>query len=84
MPDFMMVCGDSRDDERLFRWANEKSDEKVIKNVISLYVGSKPTTEATTTLTQGVVGKYILCRLKTMILMMLVGVLTALSRLASV
>ena len=62
MPDFMMVCGDSRDDERLFRWANEKSDEEVIKNVISLYVGSKPTTEATTTLTQGVVGKYLLCR----------------------
>ena len=57
MPDFMMVCGDSRDDERLFRWANEKSDDKVVKNVISLYVGSKPTTEATTTLTQGVAGK---------------------------
>jgi len=73
MPDFMMVCGDSRDDERLFRWTNEKSDENAIKNVISLYVGSKPTTEATTTLKQGVIGKcqYMLSMVKRTTLTML-------------
>ncbi|PGH00833.1 trehalose-phosphatase [Helicocarpus griseus UAMH5409] len=56
-PDFLFVVGDGREDEVIFRWANELGDQKVIKNVLTTTLGSK-NTEAMATLTQGVTGKY--------------------------
>lgn len=54
--DFLMVVGDGRDDEVIFRWANDLKEKKVIKNVTTVSLGSR-NTEATTTLTQGVTGE---------------------------
>ncbi|TVY51447.1 putative alpha,alpha-trehalose-phosphate synthase [UDP-forming] [Lachnellula cervina] len=53
--DFLMVVGDGRDDEVIFRWANELKENKTIKNVTTVSVGSR-NTEAGFTLTQGVTG----------------------------
>ena len=57
MPDFLMVAGDAREDEVVFRWANRLGEAKVIKNVTTVSVGSR-NTEASATLTQGVTGMY--------------------------
>lgn len=54
-PDFLMVAGDGRDDEVIFRWANELEKEGEVKNVTTVSLGSR-NTEAMTTLTQGVTG----------------------------
>jgi trehalose 6-phosphate synthase complex regulatory subunit len=56
MPDFLMVAGDDRDDEPIFRWANELGKAKSVQNVITVTVGSR-NTEAMATLTQGVTGE---------------------------
>jgi trehalose 6-phosphate synthase/phosphatase len=53
--DFLMVVGDGRDDEKVFRWANILGDEKVVKDVVTVSLGNR-NTEATATLTQGVSG----------------------------
>lgn len=55
-PDFLMVAGDGRDDEVIFRWANELEKEGEVKNVTTVSLGSR-NTEAMTTLTQGVTGE---------------------------
>jgi trehalose 6-phosphate synthase complex regulatory subunit len=55
--DFLMVVGDGRDDEVIFRWANELEKEKTVKNVTTVSLGSR-NTEAGYTLTQGVTGKH--------------------------
>lgn len=55
MPDFLMVAGDGRDDECIFRWANELDKSGTIKNVTTVSLGSR-NTEAMATLTQGVTG----------------------------
>lgn len=53
--DFLMVVGDGRDDEKVFKWANTLGDEKMIKEVVTVSLGNR-NTEASTTLTQGVSG----------------------------
>ena len=58
MPDFLMVAGDAREDEVVFRWANQLGKNKVIRDVVTVSVGSSArNTEAMATLTQGVTGK---------------------------
>ena len=56
MPDFLMVAGDDREDEPIFRWANALGKDKVIESVTTVSVGSR-NTEAISTLMQGVTGK---------------------------
>lgn len=53
--DFLMVVGDGRDDEKVFRWANTLGQDKVVKDVVTVSLGNR-NTEATATLTQGVSG----------------------------
>ena len=53
--DFLMVAGDGRDDEVIFRWANELERDGTVKNVTTVSLGSR-NTEAGSTLTQGVTG----------------------------
>jgi len=55
--DFLMVVGDGRDDEVIFRWANELGKDKTVANVTTVSLGSR-NTEAGCTLTQGVTGTY--------------------------
>jgi trehalose-phosphatase len=53
--DFLMVVGDGRDDEVIFRWANELGVDSTVKHVTTVSLGSR-NTEAGCTLTQGVTG----------------------------
>jgi trehalose-6-phosphatase len=53
--DFLMVVGDGRDDEVIFRWANGLAKETV-EYVTTVSLGNH-NTEAGYTLTQGVTGK---------------------------
>jgi trehalose-phosphatase len=53
--DFLMVAGDDREDETIFRWANELNVSKTIAHVTTVSVG-KRNTEAASTLTQGTTG----------------------------
>lgn len=53
--DFLMVAGNGRDDEVIFRWANELEKAKTVKHVTTVSLGSR-NTEAGYTLTQGVTG----------------------------
>jgi hypothetical protein len=65
--DFLMVAGDGRDDEIVFRWANDLGETGTVKNVTTVSLGSRDT-QAMKTLTQGVTGKffgfYISCGIK--------------------
>lgn len=54
-PDFMLVAGDDREDEVIFKWANELGQEDKIKDVFTVTVG-KRNTLAQATLTQGSTG----------------------------
>ncbi|KAK3989921.1 glycosyltransferase family 20-domain-containing protein [Cladorrhinum sp. PSN332] len=51
--DFLMVVGDGREDEKVFKWANTLGEEQVVKEVVTVSLGTR-NTEATATLTQGV------------------------------
>ncbi|KAK3192311.1 Trehalose-6-P synthase/phosphatase complex subunit [Lecanicillium sp. MT-2017a] len=53
--DFMMVVGDGREDEKVFKWANQLGDEGTVHEVVTVSLGSR-STEASATLTQGVSG----------------------------
>ncbi|PHH49627.1 putative alpha,alpha-trehalose-phosphate synthase [UDP-forming] 106 kDa subunit [Ceratocystis fimbriata CBS 114723] len=53
--DFMMVVGDGREDEKVFRWANNLKHEGIVENVVTVCLGSR-STEATATISQGVNG----------------------------
>ncbi|EWC46257.1 hypothetical protein DRE_04428 [Drechslerella stenobrocha 248] len=55
VPDFLFVAGDDREDEVLFRWANEYAAENEAPHVTTVCVGTR-NTEATATLTQGATG----------------------------
>ncbi|KZF26903.1 glycosyltransferase family 20 protein [Xylona heveae TC161] len=55
MPDFLMVVGDDREDEPIFRWANRLAQTGIVRDVSTVSVGSR-NTEAMSTLTQGVTG----------------------------
>jgi trehalose 6-phosphate synthase/phosphatase len=60
--DFLMVAGDGRDDEVIFRWANDLGESGVVKDVTTVSLGSRDT-QAMKTLTQGVTGESALsCR----------------------
>lgn len=54
--DFLMVAGDGREDEVIFRWANHLRKDDYVKNVTTVSLGSR-NTEATSTLAQGVSGE---------------------------
>ena len=56
--DYLMVVGDCREDEKVFKWANSLSENGSVKDVVTVSVGNR-STEATATLTQGVSGKLI-------------------------
>lgn len=56
--DFLMVVGDGREDEKVFKWANNLRDQDGVKEVATVSLGNR-NTEASSTLTQGVSGKYI-------------------------
>lgn len=56
-PDFLLVVGDSREDEPVFRWANKLEASKAVDYAMTVTLGSR-STEAKATLTQGVSGKY--------------------------
>lgn len=54
-PDFMVVAGDDREDEVIFKWANELGKVGKVKDVFTVTVG-KRNTLAQATLTQGSTG----------------------------
>nr|AXS58651.1 trehalose-6-phosphate synthase subunit B homeolog b [Epichloe coenophiala] len=53
--DFLMVVGDGREDEKVFKWANKLEEQRTVENVVTASLGNR-STEATSTLTQGVSG----------------------------
>jgi trehalose 6-phosphate synthase/phosphatase len=53
--DFLAVIGDGREDEKVFKWANGLGDEGVVKEVVTVSLGTR-NTEAAATMTQGVSG----------------------------
>ncbi|KAJ5600041.1 hypothetical protein N7450_001108 [Penicillium hetheringtonii] len=54
-PDFLLVIGDNREDEPVFKWANKLEDAKGVDYTMTVTLGSQ-STEARATLTQGVTG----------------------------
>ena len=54
--DFLMVVGDGREDEKVFKWANQLSTSGKVKDVTTVSLGTR-STEAAATVTQGVSGK---------------------------
>ncbi|MCJ1477992.1 hypothetical protein MMC13_006667 [Lambiella insularis] len=54
-PEFLMVAGNGRDDEYIYRWANQLAKDGVVRDVTTVSVSSR-NTEAMATLTQGVNG----------------------------
>jgi HAD superfamily hydrolase (TIGR01484 family) len=55
-PDFLLIVGDNREDEPVFRWANNLQKAKAVDYAMTVTLGSR-STEAKATLTQGVTGK---------------------------
>ncbi|KAK2589950.1 Trehalose-6-P synthase/phosphatase complex subunit [Conoideocrella luteorostrata] len=53
--DFLMVVGDGREDEKVFKWANKLEKRHIVDNVTTISLGNR-STEAASTLTQGVSG----------------------------
>ena len=56
-PDFLLVIGDNREDEPVFRWANKLQRSKALEYAMTVTLGSR-STEAKATLTQGVTGRF--------------------------
>ncbi|RDA95908.1 hypothetical protein CP533_5900 [Ophiocordyceps camponoti-saundersi (nom. inval.)] len=54
--DFLMVAGDGREDEKVFRWANQLEERGAVRDVVTVSLGNRCSTEAGATLTQGVSG----------------------------
>ncbi len=54
-PDFLMVAGDDREDEVVFRWANQLGKDEEVRDVFTVSVG-KRNTEAQAAVTQGSTG----------------------------
>jgi trehalose 6-phosphate synthase/phosphatase len=84
-PQFLMVAGDAREDEVVYRWANQLGRDGVVAHVTTVSVSSR-NTEATATLTQGVTGEPLhpsAARRRTARLTRPTGVLSALQKLAS-
>ncbi|KAF2652278.1 glycosyltransferase family 20 protein [Lophiostoma macrostomum CBS 122681] len=55
-PDWLMVAGNDRDDEVIFRWANQLHESGEVSEVSTVSVGNRNTV-AMSTLTQGTTGK---------------------------
>jgi trehalose 6-phosphate synthase/phosphatase len=55
-PDWLMVAGNDRDDEVIFRWANQLHEAGEVKEVSTVSVSNRNTV-AMSTLTQGTTGK---------------------------
>jgi trehalose 6-phosphate synthase/phosphatase len=55
-PDFLLIIGDNREDEPVFRWANKLQKAKAVDYAMTVTLGSR-STEAQATLTQGVTGE---------------------------
>lgn len=55
--DFLMIVGDGREDEKVFKWANKLQHCGTVENVVTVSLGNRDT-EATATSTQGVSGKF--------------------------
>jgi len=53
--DFLMVVGNGRDDEKVFKWANCLAEDKYVKEVVTVSLSAR-STEARATLNQGVSG----------------------------
>ena len=53
--DFLLVAGNAREDEVIYRWANELGKSKAVRDVTTVTVSTR-NTEAMATLTQGVTG----------------------------
>ncbi|KAK3488530.1 glycosyltransferase family 20-domain-containing protein [Neurospora crassa] len=53
--DFLMVVGDGRDDEKVFKWANQLGTDGTVQEVVTVSLGNR-NTEAKATVTQGVSG----------------------------
>lgn len=83
-PDFLLVIGDNREDEPVFRWANKLVGSKGVDYAMTVTLGSR-STEAKATLTQGVTGNLILLLWQSAILANLgfLGVLSCLHHLAN-
>jgi trehalose 6-phosphate synthase complex regulatory subunit len=56
-PEFLLVAGDSREDEVIYRWANDLGEKGVVRDVMTVSLSSR-NTEAMATLNQGVTGKF--------------------------
>lgn len=54
--DFLLVAGDDREDEVIFRWANKLGTSGIVRDVTTVSVGTR-NTEANATLTQGTTGE---------------------------
>lgn len=83
--DFLMVVGDGREDEKVFKWANRLRKRGTVDNIVTVSIGNR-STEAEATLTQGVSGKLSPADASPDSRAMLtarVGVLNCLQRLAS-
>jgi trehalose 6-phosphate synthase/phosphatase len=82
--DFLLVFGDGREDEVVFKWANELGDNDQVHRVTTVSLGSR-NTDATKTIAQGVTGKSYPCRvsISNYKANITIGVLTVLQRLAA-
>jgi trehalose 6-phosphate synthase/phosphatase len=86
--DFLLVIGDGRDDEVAFRWANQLAEKREIENVLTVTLGSK-STDAMSTLTQGVTGMFlqdagVYFGVLLVLTMTCAGVLSCLGKLAAI
>ena len=61
-PEFLFVAGNAREDECIYRWANELGKAGIVRDVTTVSVSSR-NTEAQTSLTQGVTGEFPFCTL---------------------
>ena len=57
-PEFLMVAGNAREDEIIYRWANSLAKDGIVRDVTTVSVSSR-NTEAMATLTQGVNGMFL-------------------------
>ena len=60
-PELVLVVGDGREDEKVFKWANSLQKGGDVKDAVTVSLGTR-NTEASATLTQGVSGKRITSR----------------------
>lgn len=54
-PDFLMVAGDDREDEAVFRWANDLAKDGIVRDVFTVSIGDRET-EAKAAMSKGSAG----------------------------